>query len=112
MFVCSVCGQPGGSYCPTVDKEFGVALDEYVHPHCLALRAINEGSQEATTLRTGTRSHSVRGLGGATLSKRTWNPMHRLRIPIGRAHQSNPLTLHRMQTSQRGLFPYLQRKPV
>lgn len=49
MFTCSICGQPGGSYCPTVE-EHGTALEGFVHPHCYALKGKDEGIKEATTL--------------------------------------------------------------
>lgn len=52
LLVCSVCGLPGASYCPTVESESGEALEDYIHPICYAKKTRETGLAETTALST------------------------------------------------------------
>lgn len=77
MFICSICGQHGGSYCPTVESESGEALESYCHPICLANQRREIGIAEATTLkgfgrRAGERMSHPTARGFVPI-RRTWS---------------------------------------
>lgn len=95
---CSICGQSGASYCPTVDENYN-PVDEYVHAFCAAQKAIKDGNAReakafsSRTKANGVSTYSFRGLGRIGVPWQPKSALHGLRLPAGSGGKPVSLSL-------------------
>ena len=96
MFTCEACGQPGAGYCPVV-SEHGPAEAAYFHPHCYAMKGLDEGLTEYTNLKNY-RSAVVtsRSSTGSTVAHRPKGSMYKVRLQVRYSRKSVQPTLRRL----------------